>query len=119
MDRSKDLNEKEAIAILKTLCHTCKIFPQCAYKKPDCFKAIEMAISALQAQDVPDINVGDMIFRQVAIDALDEGLWGVEWDKALATAILKDLPSAQQESEHTMEEFMYGQDLGSPEDGSL
>ena len=29
------------------------------------------------------------------------------------------LLSAQSKSEHTMEEFMYGQDLGSPEDGSL
>lgn len=39
----------------------------------------------------------DLISRQAAIDALDTGLWGVEWDKALATAILKDLPSAQPE----------------------
>lgn len=37
----------------------------------------------------------DYISRQAAIDALDTGLWGVEWDKALATAILKDLPSVQ------------------------
>ena len=37
----------------------------------------------------------DLISRQAAIDALDTGLWGVEWDKALATAMLKDLPSAQ------------------------
>ena len=27
--------------------------------------------------------------------------------------------SAQPEPEHTMEEFMYGQELGDPEDGSL
>ena len=39
----------------------------------------------------------DLISRQAAIDALDTGLWGVEWDKALATAMLKDLPSAQPE----------------------
>ena len=39
----------------------------------------------------------DLIRRQAAIDALDTGLWGVEWDKALATAMLKDLPSAQPE----------------------
>lgn len=32
---------------------------------------------------------------------------------------LAELPSAQPEPEHTMEEFMYCQDLGSPEDGSL
>ena len=41
--------------------------------------------------------MNDLISRQAAIDALDTGLWGVEWDKALATAMLKDLPSAQQE----------------------
>lgn len=39
----------------------------------------------------------DLISRQAAIDTLDTGLWGVEWDKALATAMLKDLPSAQSE----------------------
>ena len=39
----------------------------------------------------------DLISRQAAIDALDTGLWGVEWDKALATAMLKDLPSVQPE----------------------
>ena len=41
--------------------------------------------------------MNDTIYRQAAIDALDTGLWGVEWDKALATAMLKDLPSAQPE----------------------
>ena len=39
----------------------------------------------------------DLIRRLAAIDALDTGLWGVEWDKALATAMLEDLPSAQPE----------------------
>jgi len=39
--------------------------------------------------------MSDLIDRQAAIDALDTGLWGVEWDKALATAMLEDLPSAQ------------------------
>lgn len=38
--------------------------------------------------------MSDLISRQTAINALDTGLWGSEWDKALATAILKDLPSA-------------------------
>jgi len=37
----------------------------------------------------------DTISRQAAIDVLDTGLWGVEWDKALATAMLKDLPTAE------------------------
>ena len=34
--------------------------------------ALDMAISALQAQDVPDTNVGDMISRQAAISELME-----------------------------------------------
>lgn len=34
-------------------------------------------------------------------------------------ACAKYVPSVQQELEHTMEEFMYGQDMGNPEDGSL
>jgi len=32
--------------------------------------AFDMAIYALQAQDVHDINIGDMVSRQKAIDAL-------------------------------------------------
>ena len=32
---------------------------------------------------------------------------------------LKQMPPAQPEPERTMEEFMYGQDMGNPEDGSL
>ena len=41
----------------------------------------------------------DLISRQAAIDAIDTGLWGVEWDEALATAMLKDLPSADRPQE--------------------
>ena len=36
--------------------------------------------------------------------------------KTLIESVLDDL---QPEPEHTMEEFMYGQDMGNPEDGSL
>jgi len=32
---------------------------------------------------------------------------------------LEQMPPAQPEPERTMEEFMYGQDMGNPEDGSL
>ena len=45
------MDNQEAIASLKTLCHNCELFPKCAYEKPECFKAIELAISALQAQE--------------------------------------------------------------------
>ena len=38
-----------------------------------------------------------IIYAEDAIDALAKGFWGVDWDKALAEAIIKDLPSAQPE----------------------
>lgn len=38
----------------------------------DIADALEMDIEALKALDVPDTNVGDMISRQMAIDAPDE-----------------------------------------------
>lgn len=44
------MTAKEAIASLKTLCHTCEMFPKCVNDKPECFQAIELAISALEAQ---------------------------------------------------------------------
>ena len=47
----------------------------------------------------------DLISRQAAIDALGTGLWGVEWDKALATAMLKDLPSSEPKRRYTDEEL--------------
>ena len=84
-------------------------------------EVFDMAISSLQAQDIPDTNVGDMVSRQKAIDAINnlmptkEGLY----EPSEVLCKLMQLPSAQPELEHTMEEFMYGQDLGSPEDGSL
>ena len=37
----------------------------------------------------------DTTGRQAAIDELDKGAWGVEWDKALAKAMIESLPSAQ------------------------
>ena len=65
----------------------------------------------------------DVIYRQAAIDILDAYQVMVENGEenpyAWARLRMSELPSAQPEPEHTMEEFMYGQDLGSPEDGSL
>ena len=48
--------------------------------------------NALEAEQQP---CEDAISRQAAIDGLDTVLWGVEWDKALVTAMLKDLPPVQ------------------------
>ena len=46
------MENREAIASLKTLCNTCTMFPKCVNNKPECFQAIEMAISALKKQEV-------------------------------------------------------------------
>lgn len=37
----------------------------------------------------------DCISRKAAIDELDKGAWGVEWDKTLAKTMIESLPSAQ------------------------
>ena len=80
--------------------------------------------------DVPDICVGDMISRRLAIDEMEEYWRSLNLRRRriplAAEAVYMDLkgvvatlPSAEPEPEHTMEEFMYGQDMGNPEDGSL
>ncbi len=63
------MNNQEAIASLKTLCHTCDLFPKCGHEKPECFQAIELAISALQAQEAKtqlsaEGTTSDLISRQ-------------------------------------------------------
>jgi len=58
----KKLKPEEAIAILKAN------YPDVYYEQLR--EAFDMAIYALQAQDVHDINIGDMVSRQKAIDAL-------------------------------------------------
>ena len=66
--------------------------------------------------------MNDLISRQKVIDAMAE-LQERAYAKAELKGIrkawkrIKQLPSAQPEP--TMEEFMYGQDMGNPEDGSL
>ena len=45
------MKTSEAIASLKTLCNTCTMYPKCVNDKPECFQAIEMAISALEKQE--------------------------------------------------------------------
>ena len=64
--------------------------------------ALEMAISALQAQDVPDTNDGDLISRQAAIEAAIKATddWDGGYNITRANMIekeLNDLPSAKPE----------------------
>ena len=97
------MTAKEAIEILKI---------ERDHMTPTLFteriEAMDMAISALQAQDAPDTNVGSMIDRQAAIDALKQQAETMsEWSnryaeqrKGVLTAvnIVEDLPSAQPET---------------------
>ena len=86
-----------AIELLKGIQFCCD-FDDCtnAWDCDECVDAFNMAIEALEQEPTAEYS-SDVISRQAAIDALNTGLWGVEWDKALATAMLKDLPSAQSE----------------------
>ena len=95
------MDNQEVIETLKTLCHTCKLFPRCAYEKPECFKAINMAISALQEQELSETqNSLDTISRQAAIDAFTNNGSNFVYGTAVCKAVvsrLKQLPSAQPE----------------------
>jgi len=56
-----------------------------------------MDASTRAIQGRKDRRMSDTISRQAAIDELDKGAWGVEWDKTLAKAMIESLPSAQPE----------------------
>ena len=92
------MNNQEAIKILKIeRDHMIPIL------LPERIEAMDMAISALQAQDVPDTNVGDVVSRQKAIDALCRRCDLAAEDDEPCTEkcndikILEKLPSAQPE----------------------
>jgi len=64
--------------------------------------------------------MSDLISRQDVLDEILRFSDNLDKDMLIRTYIrLNRLPSVQPEPEHTMEEFMYGQELGDPEDGSL
>ena len=93
------MTPEEAIDVLQE-----KISPCVAGKWKE---AVDVAISALQAQDAPDTNVGGMISRQAAIDALrvaywDDNIQSAKDDPCIVDAMtdwairqVKALPSAQ------------------------
>jgi len=66
--------------------------------------------------------MSDLISRSDALEVIEK-LMDIHFDRKVVLAKvfnqIKDLPSAQPEREYTMEEFMFGQDMGDPEDGSL
>lgn len=75
------MTNKEAIASMKTLCHTCKLFPICVNDKPECFHAIEMAIKSLEAWEKVKEEINSMpniIYRWDAVEIIDKHLAEME-----------------------------------------
>lgn len=91
------MTNRKAIEILREKISPCLIAGE--WKE-----SVDVAISALQAQDVPDINVRDMISRQAAIDALCRRCDLTAEDDEPCTEkcndikILEKLPSARPEN---------------------
>ena len=122
------MSNQEAIRLIRNLPTMCEFTD--AYGEPidsdAYYEAVDIAISALHAQDAPDINVGDMKTqlsaegttnlqqtcnrcRQAAIDAIDdyldeysgldeEGYHSEKWcAMAEAKMVIENLPSVQPE----------------------
>ena len=71
------MTNEEAIASVKALCHTCKFFPICVNDKPECFRAIEMAIKSLEALEKVKEEINSMpniIYRWHAVEIIDKHL---------------------------------------------
>ena len=66
------MDKVKAIKVLKPLVDSYVDYANISMKEEDdnIVEALEMAIEALKALDVPDTNVGDMISRQMAIDTI-------------------------------------------------
>lgn len=96
------MTNQEAIEFLKNMIDREAIGFICPEREGDVaiwqyrVEALQMAISALKAQDVPDTNVGDMISRQAAIDAINEALKHV-FVEPLGEEIVAKVPSSQPE----------------------
>lgn len=96
MDRVK------AIKVLKPLVDSYVDYANISMKEEDddIVDALEMAVEALKVLDVPDMNVGDMISRQMAIDLFPDD--DLEYDTKggyvaphLARRMICELPFAQ------------------------
>ena len=74
------MDKVKAIKVLKPLVDSYVDYANISMKEEDdnIVEALEMAIEALKALDVPDTNVGDMISRRAAIDALWKALYEYE-----------------------------------------
>ena len=97
------MDKVKAIKVLKPLVDSYVDYANITMKEEDddIVDALEMAIEALKALDVPDMNVGDMISRQMAIDSLHgyfDGMLETDtWSPCDVYGLIELLPSAQPE----------------------
>jgi hypothetical protein len=88
-------------------------------------KIVECHKAQLSQEDTTKDATSDLISRQDAIrwiktECNPYGKPTLDFESGRRVMKhLEQMPSAQPEPERTMEEFMYGQDMGNPEDGSL
>lgn len=115
------MDKVKAIKVLKPLVESYVDYANITMKEEDddIVEALEMAIEALKALDVPDMNVGDMISRQMAIDLFPDD--DLEYDTKggyvaphLARQMICELPFVQPDhvadvskKEDMMHEYIY------------
>ena len=93
------MDKVKAIKVLKPLVDSYVDYANISMKEEDddIVEALEMAVEALKALDVPDTNVGDMISRQMAIDALHgyfDGMLETDtWSPCDVYGLIELLPS--------------------------
>ena len=96
------MDKVKAIEVLKPLVESYVDYANITMKEEDddIVDALEMAVEALKALDVPDTNIGDMISRQMAIDLFPDD--DLEYDTKggyvaphLARQMICELPFAQ------------------------
>lgn len=112
------MNKVKAIKVLKPLVDSYVDYANISMKEEDdnIVEALEMAIEALKALDVPDTNVGDMISRQAAIDAVVDEFKRSPTPAIRAKLRLEALPPAQPEQQHgrIFQEIVVGYPLYNP-----
>ncbi len=82
---------------------------------------VEKLIDYVAEQEEVSISQGhenDLISRRKALEAIDN-MFSKSLAKTRAIDAINSVPSEHSEPERTMDEFMFGQDMGNPEDGSL
>ena len=94
--------EIRARALLHEICHWVQAMCGRSFDEDEANEFSDIVYDALPSaqathEERTETHACDLISRQAAIDELDKGAWGVEWDKTLAKTMIESLPSAQPE----------------------